>query len=51
MTTFCGNGKYFQKTRTTDKPRKNKICDSGKQKHFKTKKGHLKFKKMQVLRN
>jgi Na+/citrate or Na+/malate symporter len=23
-TTFCGNGKYFQKTRTTDKPRKNK---------------------------
>ena len=36
-TTVCRNGKHCQKTRTTDKPRKNKMYDSGKEKHFKTK--------------
>ena len=29
--------KHCQKVRTTDKPRKNKICDSGTEKQFKTK--------------
>jgi hypothetical protein len=28
-TTFCRNGKYWHKFRTTDKPRKNKVYDSG----------------------
>ena len=36
-TIFCRNGKHCQKVMTTDKPRKNKICDSGKEKQFKTK--------------
>jgi hypothetical protein len=30
-TTFCRNGKHCQKVRTADKPRKNKIHDSGKE--------------------
>ena len=37
MTTFCRNRKHCQKVRTTHKPRKNKICDSGMEKHLKTK--------------
>jgi len=35
MTTFCRNRKHCQKA--TQKPRKNKIHDSGKEKLFKTK--------------
>jgi len=35
--TFCRNGKHFQKVWTTDKPRKDKIYDSGKEKQFKEK--------------
>jgi hypothetical protein len=35
--TFCTNGKQGQKVGTTDKPRKNKIYDSGKEEQFKTK--------------
>ena len=35
--TFCRNGKHCQKVRTIDKPRKDKICDSGKEKQFKEK--------------
>jgi len=31
-TTFCGNGKKCQKVRAMDKPRKDKIYDSGKEK-------------------
>jgi hypothetical protein len=31
------SGKHCQKVRTTDKPRKNKIYDSGKEKQFKIK--------------
>ena len=34
---FCGNGKHCQKFRTTDKPRKDKTYDSGKEKQFKEK--------------
>jgi hypothetical protein len=34
-TTFCRNGKCCQKAKTKDKPRKNKMCDSGKEKHLK----------------
>jgi hypothetical protein len=34
MTIFCRNVKNCRKVRTTDKPRKNKIYDSGKEKHF-----------------
>jgi hypothetical protein len=30
--TFCRNGKHCQKVRATDKPRKDKIYDSGKEK-------------------
>ena len=30
--TFCRNGKHCQKVRTTDKPRKDKMYDSGKEK-------------------
>jgi hypothetical protein len=30
--------------RTTDKPRKNKMYDTGKEKHIKTQKVHLKIK-------
>ena len=37
MTTFCRNRKHRQKVRTTHKPRKNKIYDSGKEKRLKTK--------------
>jgi hypothetical protein len=37
-TTSCRNGKHCQRVRTTNKPRKNKLYDSGKEKHFKTKK-------------
>jgi hypothetical protein len=49
MTTFCRNGKRCQKPRTTDKPRKNKIYDSGKEKHFKTKnKRTFENKKLQI---
>jgi len=33
MTTFCRNTKHCQKVRTTHKPRKNKIYDSGMEKH------------------
>jgi hypothetical protein len=45
--TFCRNGKHCQKARTTDKPRKNKIYDSGKEKHIKTRKKlkNYKFKR------
>jgi hypothetical protein len=44
-TTFCRNGKLCQKVRTTDKPRKNKIYDSGKEKKLQQNKiGHLKIK-------
>jgi len=32
ITKFCRNEKYCQKVRTTDKPLKDKICDSGKEK-------------------
>jgi hypothetical protein len=35
--TFCRNGKHCQKVWTTDKPRKDKVCDSGKEKQFKEK--------------
>jgi hypothetical protein len=35
--TFCRNGKHCQEVWTTDKPRKDKIYDSGKEKHFKEK--------------
>jgi hypothetical protein len=35
--TFCRNRKHCQKVRTADKPRKNKIYDSGTEKQFKTK--------------
>ena len=31
--TFCRNGKHCQKVRTTDKPRKDKIYDNGKEKY------------------
>jgi len=34
---FCRNGKYCQKVLTTDKPRKDKIYDTGKEKQFKEK--------------
>jgi hypothetical protein len=44
--TFCRNGKHCQKARTTDKPRKNKIYDSGKEKHLK--KGTFENKKLQI---
>ena len=37
MKTFCRNGKNYQKKRTTDKTRKYKIYDSGKEKEFKEK--------------
>jgi len=33
----CRNGKHSQKAQTTDKPRKDKIYDSGKEKQFKEK--------------
>jgi hypothetical protein len=33
---FCRNGKYCQKARTIDKPRKNKTYDRGRKKNFKT---------------
>jgi len=43
--TFCRNGKHCQKVWTKDKPRKDKIYDSGKEKQFKENKiGHLKIK-------
>jgi hypothetical protein len=43
--TFCRNGKHCQKVWTTDKPRRDKIYDSGKEKQFKgNKTGHLKVK-------
>jgi hypothetical protein len=32
---FCRNGKQCKKVWTTDKPRKDKIYDSGKEKQFK----------------
>jgi len=32
--TFCRNGKHCQKVRATDKPRKDKMYDSGKEKQF-----------------
>jgi hypothetical protein len=35
--TVCRNGKHYQKVRTKVKPRKDKICDSGKEKQFKAK--------------
>ena len=35
--TFCRNRKHCQKVRTTHKPRKNKIYDSGMEKQIKTK--------------
>jgi hypothetical protein len=34
-TTFCRNGKCYQKAKTKDKPRKNKMYDSEKEKHLK----------------
>ena len=34
---FVEMEKHCQKVRTTDKPRKDKICDSGKEKQFKEK--------------
>ena len=37
MITFCRYRKLCQKVRTTDKPRKNKICDNGMEKQFKIK--------------
>ena len=37
MTNFCRNRKHCQKVRTTHKPRKNKIYDSGREKQLKTK--------------
>jgi len=36
-TTFCRNGKHCQKVWTMDKPRKDKIYDSGKEKKIKEK--------------
>ena len=36
--TYCRNGKHCQKVQTTDKPRKDKIYDSGKEKQSKKKK-------------
>ena len=36
-TTFCRNRKHCQKARTTHKPRKNKIYDSGMEKQLETK--------------
>ena len=47
-TTFYRNGKHCQKARTTDKPRKNKIYDSGKEKRFKTKNRTFENKKLQI---
>jgi len=45
MKTFCKNGKHCKKVWTTDKPRKDKIYDSGKEKNLKKNKiGHLKIK-------
>jgi len=35
--TVCRNGKHCKKVRTTDKPRKDKIYDSRKEKQFKEK--------------
>ena len=50
--TFCRTEKHCQKVRTTDKPRKDKICDSGKEKQFKENKiGLLKVKKLQILKS
>jgi hypothetical protein len=50
-TTFCRNGKCCQKSRTTDKPRKNKIYDSGKKNTLKQNKiGHLKIKNYKFKR-
>ena len=37
MITFCRNRKHCQNVRTTDKPRKYKIYDSGTEKQFQTK--------------
>jgi hypothetical protein len=34
---FCRNGKHCQKVWTTDKPRIDKLYDSGKEKQFKEK--------------
>ena len=43
--TSCGNGKHCQKVRTTDKPWKDKMYDSGKEKQLKKDKiWHLKKK-------
>jgi len=43
--TFCRNGKHCQNVRTTDKPRKDKIYDTGKENSLKQNKiGHLKIK-------
>jgi hypothetical protein len=50
MTTFCRNEKCCQKARTTDKPRKNKIYDSGKEKHIKTKNRIFENKKLQICK-
>jgi len=42
---FFRNGKHCQKVRTTDKPQKDKIYDTGKEKGLKVNKiGHLKIK-------
>jgi hypothetical protein len=47
--TFCRNGKQSSKVWTTDKPRKDKIHDSGKEKQF-TEKQNRTFenKKLQI---
>ena len=43
--TFCRNGKHCQKYQITDKPRKDKVYDSGMEKSLKKNKiGHLKIK-------
>ena len=47
--TFCRNGKHCQKVRTTDKPRKDKVNVSGKEKKFKAKQNRaFENKKLQI---
>jgi hypothetical protein len=51
MTTFCRNEQHCQKTRTTDKPRKNKIYDNGKEKHIKANNRIFETQKSHILKS
>jgi hypothetical protein len=52
MTSFCRNRKYCQKVRTTEKPRKNKIYDSGMEKQFKPRSNRtINNKKLYILKS